>query len=155
MAYHRDKLILNNSLLRVLEHFRLAKVDYAKNVTKYTEIQRDTVLSYIQELESYGFLEKYTNTSIKRTSAKLKKSAEVHKHHTYYEITRGGIIALNEISPKSYLQYLASECISLLLGKKENLILGDKSSKLVEMGLLKRNFDLTSLGRTVLNELKH
>ena len=41
MAYHRDKLILNNSLLRVLEHFRLAKVDYARNVTKYTEIQRD------------------------------------------------------------------------------------------------------------------
>ena len=81
MAYHRDKLILNNSLLRVLEHFRLAKVDYARNVTKYTEIQRDTVLSCIQELESYGFLEKYTNTSIKRTSAKLKKSAEVHKHH--------------------------------------------------------------------------
>ena len=154
MAYHRDKLILNNSLLRVLEHFRLAKVDYARNVTKYTEIRRDTVLSCIQELESYGFLEKYTNTSIKRTSAKLKKSAEVHKHHTYYEITRGGIIALNEINPKSYLQYLASECISLLLGKKENLILDDNSSKLVEMGLLKRNFDLTGLGRMVLKELK-
>ena len=87
--------------------------------------------------------------------SRKKKSAEVHKHHTYYQITRNGIIALNEIRPKSYLQYLASECISLLLGKKENLILDDKGSKLVEMGLMKRNYDLTGLGRMVLKELKH
>ena len=148
------ELILNNTLLRVLEHFRIAKVDYAKNVTKYTEIQRETVLSCIHELEQYGLLEKYTNTSIKRTAAKLKKSAEVHKHHTYFQITRKGVLALNNISPARYLDFLAQDCISHLLKTRDIDERDDQISKLIKMGLISRNLDLTELGRNVLKELK-
>ncbi len=148
-----DQLILDNTLLMVLEHFRIAKVDYAKNVTKYTEIQRDIVNQCIRNLESQGFLEKYTNTSIKRTAAKLKKSPEVHKHHTYYQITRSGILALNNINPKRYLAFLAEDCISYLEGRKGSQTGGERESKLVKMGLINRDLKLTMMGKKVLNEI--
>ena len=149
-----DELILNNTLLRVLEHFRIAKVDYAKNVTKYTEIQRDTVLSCIHELEQHGLLEKYTNTSIKRTAAKLKKSAEVHKHHTYFQITRDGVAALNNINPASYVEFLADDCIQCLMNRGKERLMEGKAAKMIRMGLMTRNSELTGLGIQVLEELK-
>ena len=147
-------MIFNNHLLKVLEHFRIAKVDYAKNVTKYTEIQRNIVNSCIQELERFGFLERYTNTSIKRSVAKLKKSPEVHKHHTYFQITRSGIQALNSIIPRKYLDFLGQDCISLLAGKGKPILENEKSSKLIRMGLFNRRYEITGLGRLVLDELR-
>ncbi len=149
-----SELILNHTLLAVLEHFRLAKVDYAKNVTRYTEIQRETVLSCIHELEEHGLLEKYTNTSIKRTAAKLKKSAEVHKHHTYFQITRNGVITLNDIQPRTYLEFLAPDCLSRLASKKARQSGDDRCRKMINMGLLSRNLELTELGKMVLMETR-
>lgn len=149
-----SELIFDHTLLRVLEHFRVAKVDYAKNVTKYTEIQRDTVNSSIRQLEEFGYLERYANTSIKKTVAKLKKSPEVHKHHTYFQITRDGIIALNSIQPRTYLEFLAEECLSCLEGIGRGTIAEQKAVRMERMGLIDRHSELTGLGRLVLNELR-
>lgn len=153
MGIMHDELILDHTLLRVLEHFRIAKVDYARNVTKYTEIQREEVANCIRELEKYGFLEKYTNTSIKRSAAKLKKSAEVHKHHTYFKITRNGVLALNKITPSAYLHYLAGDCLSLLEGDKQPSK-EDRIERIVRMGLLDKTLHTTELGQLVLKEWK-
>lgn len=150
MEAARDAVILDGTLRRVLEHFRIAKVDYAKNITRYTEIQRDVVQECIGELRDLGFIEKYTNTSIKRTTAKLKKSAEVHKHHTYFRITRSGSSILNGITPDSYLSFLAEECISRLLRRSLRDGTDEKCTKLVKMGLLDRNLEITDLGKDVL-----
>lgn len=111
-------------------------------------------MSCIQELEGYGYLEKYTNTSIKKSAAKLKKSAEVHKHHTYYQITRSGVAALNNLNLAAYLPYLADECVSSLKSGGKQPIIEEKANRLIRMGLLDRHMEVTSLGKQVLKELK-
>lgn len=151
MSQFRQKLIMDNTLLRVLEHFQLAKVDYAKNITRYTEIQRTTVLKCLDELESEGLIEKYTNTSIKKTDAKLKRSPEVHKHHTYFQLTRAGTVMLKSIEPSSYIEFLGEDCFALLSRKKLRADEDEKCSKLIKMGLLDRRLELTRLGKDVLH----
>lgn len=150
MEEFRDKLIFDNILLRVLEHFRIARVDYAKNITRYTEIQRDIVQRCLDELQSEGLIEKYTNTSIKKTEAKLKKSPEVHKHHTYYELTRAGVVMLKSIEPSSYVEHIGDDCISMLSKKKLRIEGDEKCKRMMSMGLLDRRLELTRLGKEVL-----
>lgn len=153
MGHFRDRLIFDNTLLRVLEHFRVAKVDYAKNVTRYTEIQRDAVQRCLGELESEGLIEKYTNTSIKKADAKLKKSPEVHKHHTYYQLTRAGVVMLNSIGPSSYSEQIGDDCVSMLSKKKLRLEGDEKCQRMINMGLLDRKLELTRLGKEVLKSV--
>lgn len=145
-----DELILDHTLLRVLEHFRVARVDYARNVTRYTEIQREIVQLCLSRLQEYGFIEKYMNTSIKKTEAKLKKSQEVHKHHTYYKISRSGVSALNSIDASTYLRFLETDCLSFLKKSATCMQGEERCDKLVSMGLLDRHFRITSLGKSVL-----
>lgn len=149
----RKKLILDNTLLRVLEHFWLAKVDYAKNITRYTEIQRPFVLECLGILEKDGLIEKYTNTSIKRTEAKLKKSPEVHKHHTYFQITRMGVSILKSIDTSAYLEVIGDECVSKLKFKRERQAEDEKCERMMRMGLLDKHLELTNLGKDILNAL--
>ena len=145
----KEMLILDNTLLRVLEHFRLAKVDYAKNIMRYTEIRRPIVQSCLLVLEKNGLIEKYTNTSIKRTEAKLKKSAEVHKHHTYFQLTKAGYSMLKDIEPESYLELLGRECLEKILRKKERESGDERCGRLIRMGILDRNLELTKLGQKI------
>lgn len=154
METARERLILDNRLFRVLEHFRLAKVDYAKNITRYTDINRDIVQGCLRELENYGFIEKFTNTSIKRTEAKLKRSAEVHKHHTYFQLTRSGITVLKSIDARSYLDYLGQECIDILGKRKMEEDQVQLYDKMIGMGLMDKDLKLTPLGREVLAHLR-
>lgn len=147
------ELMLNNTLLRVLEHFRLAKVDYAKNITRYTEIQRNVVMDCLKTLENNGLIEKFTNTSIKRTEAKLKRSAEVHKHHTYFQLTKYGTGILKGIDISSYLDLLGEECISMLKRKRERQMSRQKAERMAKMGLLDKHLDLTHLGKEILKSL--
>lgn len=149
----RKKLLLDNTLLRVLEHFRLAKVDYAKNITRYTEIPRPIVIECLDTLHDDGLIEKFTNTSIKRTEAKLKKSAEVHKHHTYFQLTKLGAYTLKSIDLSSYIELMGDECISRLKIKKERNENDEKCKRLRKMGLLDKNLELTHLGKDVLEAL--
>ena len=144
------ELIEDYKLAVVLRHMSVAKVDYAKNVRKYTEIPLFAVNSYLEMLLKYGYLTHYTNTSIKRSSAKLKKSAEVHKHHTYYEITREGEIALRSLTPSLYLELLDSTDLENLLNCRKSASI--ENLKLSKMGLLDRENKITNLGRDILGE---
>lgn len=146
----RRELILDNNLLKVLEHFHFAKVDYAKNITRYTEIQHNVVLECLNKLEDNGLIEKFTNTSIKRTEAKLKRSAEVHKHHTYFQLTKQGISMLKSIDNSVYVEFIGDDCISRLKKKKERSKEDEKCWKMRKMGLLNNHLELTNLGKRVL-----
>ncbi len=153
MEHLRSKLVMENRLLRILEHFWLAKVDYAMNISRYTEIQRPVVLEYLNALEEDGLIEKFTNTSIKRTEAKLKKSAEVHKHHTYFQLTKLGISTLKSIDTAAYLEMISDDCVSRLKRKKERHPGDQKCERMKRMGLLDKHLELTKLGKDVLGVL--
>jgi predicted transcriptional regulator len=139
----------DHRLFRVLYHLSIAKVDYAKNVMRYTEIPVIYVADYLEMLRQMGFLEYYTNTSIKRSDARLKKSAEVHKHHTYYAITRKGELALKNVTPKVYLELLdRTELEDLAVVNRKG---SEVPSRLIDMGLVDRNRKLTVLGKNVID----
>ncbi|KAA8922771.1 DUF2250 domain-containing protein [Thermoplasma sp.] len=144
-----EELINDYDLLRVLKHFTVAHVDYAKNITRYTEIPQMRVREYLKRLKDMGLLDYYTNTSIKRTEAKLKKSAEVHKHHTYFQINKKAEAVLKEITPKLYARYLKPEDLAMLCSRKERKGNPGACDKIFRMGLIDKCYDLTDLGREV------
>ncbi|GGM75244.1 hypothetical protein GCM10007108_11450 [Thermogymnomonas acidicola] len=145
------ELLNDYEILRVLRHFQVARVDYAKNVTRYTEIPQERVRRHIERLREMGLLDIYRNTSIKRTEAKLKKSAEVHKHHTYFMINRKGELALKSITPKAYAMHLSPEELALLCRREDRVVSAGATGHLVSMGLVDRELGLTDLGTQVLD----
>ncbi len=149
-----DIMIREYDMLRVLRHFLIARVDYAKNIMRYTEIPQYRIKEYLKRLESMGYLSIYTNTSIKRTDAKLKKSPEVHKHHTYYEINREGEQILKEITPKYYVKNIGLENLEMLCSRKNRKQNPEKVKDLLQMGLIDKCYDLTEIGRDVFNEAR-
>ncbi len=95
-----EQLVEGPGFFRIREHMSIAKVDYAKNVMRYTEIPIVFARSYLETIEKMCFPDYYANASIKRGlpvlhqffkhelhfnqlglnergDAKLKKSAEV------------------------------------------------------------------------------
>ena len=146
------EIISNQDVLRVLKHMQLAKVDYAKNITKYTEIRMDVVnncLKYLKEIDAVTI---YRNTSVKRTAAKLKKSSEVHKHHTYYSITKTGTGLLNEITPKLYLETMDISALNIFFRKKivpEDYVLREE---LIKFGIIDKKGKITPTGDEIFKE---
>ena len=59
----------------------------------------------LKELEDLRIIERSHGSSIKRTKARFKLSYEVHKHHTYYKLTKEGELLLREIK-KDFSAYL-------------------------------------------------
>ncbi len=150
----KKALIENNELLMVLSHFSLAKLDYAKNIKIYTSIPQMNVNIYIDRLYDMGLIEKYQGSSIKRTEAKLKKTNEVHKHHTYYEITNKGHYILKDITEREYIKYIGIECLRLLALKRLRKEKSEACDKLYKMGLLNKEYELTPMGEAVLDLAK-
>jgi len=147
----KKKLVLDNQMLMVLEHFQLAKLDYAKNIKIYTSIPQANVEIYIERLFSMELIEKYSGSSVKRTQAKLKKTNEVHKHHTYYELTNKGHYILKDMTEREYIKYVQVECLKLLLLKRLRKENQEKCKKLYEMGLMDKNYEPTSMGFAVVD----
>ncbi len=147
----KKMLAMNHEMLMVLEHFQLAKLDYAKNIKIYTSIPQANVQIYIERLYSVGLIEKYMGSSVKRTQAKLKKTNEVHKHHTYYEITNKGHYILKDMTEREYIKYIEIECLKLLLLKRIRKDCPDRCKKLYEMGLMDKDYDPTNMGFAVLD----
>jgi len=144
--YFTDEVLLevlkSPEMLRVLRHMHLAKVDYAKNTSRYTEIPLMRVTDYMKRLHSMRLLDIYENTSIKRTSAKLKKSAEVHKHH--------GDILLKEVTPENYFRLIGPEVIGSLCHMEAISDFPDIKEKLMEFNLLDQDSKITELGNELL-----
>lgn len=149
-----NEVLSSPEMLKVLRHMHTAKVDYAKNTTRYTDIPQERVTEYLQRLRSLGLLDTYTNTSIKRTSAKLKKSAEVHKHHTYFQINRNGEILLKNVTPANYLKILGLEAVKVLCSKRDIYENPEKVTILKRYGLIDRNDTITATGKEVLKFAK-
>ena len=150
-AETKKKLAMDHQMLMVLEHFQLAKLDYAKNVKIYTSIPQENVEIYIERLYSMELLEKYSGSSVKRTQAKLKKTNEVHKHHTYYELTNKGHYILKDMTEREYIKYLQVECLKLLVLKRLRKENREKCAKLYDMGLMDKNYEPTSMGLAVVD----
>jgi predicted transcriptional regulator len=147
----KKMLAMDHEMLMVLQHFQMAKLDYAKNIKIYTSIPQANVQIYIERLYSMGLIEKYDGASVKRTQAKLKKTNEVHKHHTYYTIANKGHYILKDMTEREYIKYVETECLRLLLLKRERKENPDKCKKLYRMGLMDKNYEPTDMGRSVLD----
>ncbi len=144
------EVLSSHEMLKVLRHMHTAKVDYAKNTTRYTDIPQIRVTEYLLRLRSLGLLDTYENTSIKRTAAKLKKSAEVHKHHTYFHINRSGDILLKKATPENYLRFVGPEAINVLCSRKKIQESPEAVLLLKSYGLIDREDTITDIGTEVL-----
>jgi len=76
----------------ILLHLKRANVDYAKMIAKVTDLDLDVVKSAIEDLVKLGLIERDHGSALKRSKARFKKAFEVHKHHTYYKLSREGEI---------------------------------------------------------------
>ncbi len=95
--------MLSIEQLYVLLHLRKAKVDYAKMMAKLTGLPLERINESIAALMEMGFVERDSGSAIKKSKAKFKKAYEVHKHHTYYKLTRKGEIFVRKID-ESWLE---------------------------------------------------
>ncbi len=81
----------------VILHLKKAGVDYAKMMAKLTGLQLEEINKAISGLVELGILERDSGSAIKKSKARFKKAHEVHKHHTYYRLTRKGTIFARKI----------------------------------------------------------
>ncbi|MEM1629190.1 MAG: DUF2250 domain-containing protein [Saccharolobus sp.] len=89
----KDKLkaVLSDSrYLVILRHLKKANVDYGKSIMLNTKIKLTDIIELLDNLEKLGLIERVHGATLKNTEAKFKLSSEVHKHHTYYQLTREG-----------------------------------------------------------------
>ncbi len=84
--------MLSIEQIYILLHLKKAKVDYAKMMSKLTGMPVEKINECIKSLREMGFVERDGGSAIKRSRARFKKAHEVHKHHTYYKLTREGEI---------------------------------------------------------------
>lgn len=96
--------------MEILNHLRIANVDYGKSIMKNTKIPIDQVVVLLDDLERFGLIERVSGATVKNTEAKFKLSHEVHKHHTYYRLTRTGDHLLRQLDEdeliRAYTEYL-------------------------------------------------
>ena len=94
--------------LYVLAHLRKAGVDYAKMMAKMSELPLSLIENAIKDLVDAGLVERDSGSAIKRSKARFKKAFEVHKHHTYYRLSREGELFIRSINEKWLKSYFNS-----------------------------------------------
>ncbi|ASJ09447.1 hypothetical protein A3L11_09480 [Thermococcus siculi] len=83
--------------LYVLAHLKRAGVDYARMMAKMSELPLPTIETAIKDLMDVGLIERDSGSAVKRSKARFKKAFEVHKHHTYYRLSREGELFVRSI----------------------------------------------------------
>ena len=86
--------------LYILLHLKKANVDYAKMIAKMTELDLELVKTALEDLMKAGLIERDQGSALKRSKAKFKKAFEVHKHHTYYKLSREGELLVRRIDKR-------------------------------------------------------
>ncbi|MCD6512936.1 MAG: DUF2250 domain-containing protein [Thermoplasmata archaeon] len=76
--------------LYIMLHLKYAGIDYAKMMSKLSGVAIEKINNRIKEMEEMGLIERDSGSAVKRSEARFKKSNEVHKHHTYYKLTKEG-----------------------------------------------------------------
>ncbi|AWR94606.1 DUF2250 domain-containing protein [Acidianus brierleyi] len=94
------EVLKDKRYLEVLEHLKKANIDYGKSIMLNTKIPIDQVVDILDKLEQLGLIERVHGATLKNTEAKFKLSSEVHKHHTYYTLTRDGDHLLRNLDEK-------------------------------------------------------
>ncbi len=94
--------------LYVLAHLRKAGVDYAKMMGKMSELPLSLIENAIKDLMGAGLVERDSGSAVKRSKARFKKAFEVHKHHTYYRLSREGELFVRSIDEKWLKDYFDS-----------------------------------------------
>lgn len=102
----RNKLkevLKDKRYLQVLQHLKKANVDYGKSIMLNTKIPIAEIIEILDKLEALGLIERVHGATLKNTEAKFKLSSEVHKHHTYYQLTREGDHLLRYLNEKEMI----------------------------------------------------
>ncbi|AMQ17928.1 DUF2250 domain-containing protein [Thermococcus peptonophilus] len=94
--------------LYVLSHLKKAGVDYAKMMAKISELPLSLIEDAVRDLMEAGLIERDSGSAIKRSKARFKKAFEVHKHHTYYRLSREGELFVRRIDEKWLKEYFNS-----------------------------------------------
>ena len=94
--------------LYVLAHLRKAGVDYVKMMGKMSELPLSTIEDAVRDLMEAGLVERDSGSAVKRSKARFKKAFEVHKHHTYYSLSREGELFVRSIDEKWLKEYFDS-----------------------------------------------
>ena len=89
----------------ILLHLKRANVEYAKMIMKITELNLKDIEIAIKSLEDMKLVERDSGSAIKRTRARFKRAAEVHKHHSYYRLSREGSLFVRRIDAKFLENY--------------------------------------------------
>ena len=111
--------------LYVLAHLRKAGVDYAKMMGKMSELPLSTIEDAVRDLMEAGLVKRDSGSAVKRSKARFKKAFEVHKHHTYYRLSREGELFVRSIDEqwlKNYFDSLFQEgwkVVRALAGAKD------------------------------------
>ncbi|WP_297512572.1 DUF2250 domain-containing protein [Thermococcus sp.] len=91
--------------LYVLVHLKKAGVDYAKMMAKVSGLPLELIEDVINDLLELGLIERDSGSAIKRSKARFKKAFEVHKHHTYYRLSREGELFVRSIDERWLKRY--------------------------------------------------
>ncbi|WP_342764458.1 DUF2250 domain-containing protein [Thermococcus sp. 21S9] len=91
--------------LYVLVHLRKAGVDYAKMMAKVSGLPLALIEDAINDLLELRLIERDSGSAIKRSRARFKKAFEVHKHHTYYRLSREGELFVRSIDERWLKRY--------------------------------------------------
>ncbi|WP_297071483.1 DUF2250 domain-containing protein [Thermococcus sp.] len=94
--------------LYVLTHLKKAGVDYAKMMGKMSGLPLPLIEDAIKDLMEAGLVERDSGSAVKRSKARFKKAFEVHKHHTYYSLSREGELFVRSIDEKWLKEYFDS-----------------------------------------------
>ena len=94
--------------LYVLSHLKRAGVDYAKMMAKVSGLPLELINDAIGDLLEIGLIERDPGSAIKRSKARFKKAFEVHKHHTYYRLSREGELLVRSIDGSWLKEYFNS-----------------------------------------------
>ena len=92
----------------VLVHLKKAGVDYAKMMAKMSGLPLELIEDAVNDLLELGLIERDSGSAIKRSKARFKKAFEVHKHHTYYRLSREGELFVRSIDERWLKRYFNS-----------------------------------------------
>ncbi|CAD5244502.1 DUF2250 domain-containing protein [Thermococcus camini] len=91
--------------LYILIHLKRAGVDYAKMIGKMSGLPLELITDAIGALLEIGLIERDPGSAVKRSKASFKKAFEVHKHHTYYRLSREGELFVRSIDERWLERY--------------------------------------------------
>ena len=127
--------------LYVLLHIKYAGVEYPNMISKISGLSINEINRSISNLLEEGMIERDEGSSIKRKEARFKKAKEVHKHHSYYKLSRKGKIFVRKMNANWLKNYFEN-----LIGSNAfNFILNDKKAdsqlieKMIENKIITKN----------------